>query len=41
MYKGKNEIILDKINTSFLGINIPKESTSYKCLSLIMLYSDY
>ena len=29
----------DKINTNFQGKKIPKENTSYKCLSLIMLDS--
>ena len=27
----------DKVNTNFQGKKIPKENTSYKCLSLIML----
>ena len=29
----------DKVNTNFQGKKIPKENTSYKCLSLIMLGS--
>ena len=29
----------DKVNTDFQGNKIPKESASYKCLSLIMLGS--
>ena len=29
----------DKINTNFQGKTIPKENTSYKCLSMIMLDS--
>ena len=27
----------DKVNTNFQGNKIPKENTSYKCLSLIMI----
>ena len=29
----------DKVNTKFQGKKVPKENESYKCLSLIMLYS--
>ena len=29
----------DKVNTNFQGNKIPKENTSYKCFSLIMLDS--
>ena len=37
--KTKRKLYGDKINTNFQGKNIPKENTSYKCLSLIMLDS--
>ena len=29
----------DRVNTNFQGKKVPKENTSYKCLSLIMLDS--
>ena len=29
----------DRVNTNFQGKKVPKENASYKCLSLIMLYS--
>ena len=35
--KTKIKLYEDKINTNFQGKKIPKENTSYKCLSLIML----
>ena len=37
--KTKIKLYEDKINTNFQGKNVPKENTSYKCLSLIMLDS--
>ena len=37
--KTKIRLYRDKINTNFHGIKIPKENTSYKCLSLKMLDS--
>ena len=33
----KKKLYEEKINTNFQGKNIPKENSSYKCLSLIML----
>ena len=30
---------MDKVNTSFQGKKVPKENSSYKCLSLTMLDS--
>ena len=37
--KTKIKLYGDKINTDFQGKKVPKENTSYKCLSLIMLDS--
>ena len=37
--KTKIKLYGDKINTNFQGKKVPKENTSYKCLSLIMLDS--
>ena len=37
--KTKIKLYEDKINTNFQGKKIPKENTSYKCWSLIMLDS--
>ena len=37
--KTKIKLYGDKINANFQGKKIPKESGSYKCLSLIMLDS--
>ena len=35
--KTKIKLYKDKVNTNFQGKKRPKENTSYKCLSLIML----
>ena len=35
--KTKMKLYGDKVNTNFQGKKIPKENTSYKCLSLLML----
>ena len=37
--KGKIKSYGDKVNTNFQGKKIPKENSSYKCFSLIMLDS--
>ena len=37
--KTKIKMYEDGVNTNFQGKNAPKENTSYKCLSLIMLDS--
>ena len=37
--KTKIKMYEDRVNTNFQGKNVPKENTSYKCLSLIMLDS--
>ena len=37
--KIKIKSYLGKMNTNFQGKKTPKENTSYKCLSLIMLHS--
>ena len=37
--KTKIKLYADKVNTNFQRKKIPKENTSYKCLSLIMLAS--
>ena len=37
--KTKIKIYKDKVNTNFQGKKVPKENSSYKCLSLIMLDS--
>ena len=37
--KTKIKMYEDKVNTNFQGKKVPKENTSYKCLSLIMLDS--
>ena len=37
--KTKIKMYEDRVNTHFQGKNVPKENTSYKCLSLIMLDS--
>ena len=39
IHKDKNKVIRSKINTNFQGKKIPKENTSCKCLSLIILDS--
>ena len=35
--KTKIEIHENKVNNNFQGKKIPKENTTYKCLSLVML----
>ena len=37
--KTKIKIYKDKVNTNFQGEKVPKENSSYKCLSLIILDS--
>ena len=37
--KTKIKLYVDKVNTNFQGEKVPKENTSYKCLSLMMLNS--
>ena len=37
--KTKIKMYGDRVNTNFQGKKVPKESISYKCLSLIMLDS--
>ena len=37
--KTKIKMYGDKVNTKFQGKKVPKENTSYKCISLIMLDS--
>ena len=37
--KTKIKIYKDEVNTNFQGKKVPKENSSYKCLSLIMLDS--
>ena len=37
--KTKINSYVDKVNTDFVGNKTPKENSSYKCLSLIMLDS--
>ena len=37
--KTKIKMYDDRVNTNFQGKTVPKENTSYKCLSLIMLDS--
>ena len=37
IHKDKNKVTWSKINTNFQGKKIPKETASYKCLSLIIL----
>ena len=35
--KTKIKMYENRVNTNFQGKNVPKENTSYRCLSLIML----
>ena len=37
--KTKIKMYEDRVNTNFQGKKVPKESASYKCLSLLMLDS--
>ena len=37
--KTKIKMYENRVNTNFQGKNVPKENTSYRCLSLIMLDS--
>ena len=37
--KTKIKIYGDRVNTNFQGQKVPKENSSYKCISLIMLDS--
>ena len=37
--KAKIKMYENRVNTDFQGKKVPKENASYKCLSLIMLYS--